>query len=76
MPADRVSASIGYTIAMGDFEFMRFDFGIETDARDGEKAPAAMERAKNLVEKTLATEIAKAFESRNGSGTVVKRGRN
>ena len=72
--ADRVSASIGYTMNMGDFNSMRFDFGVETDVREGETAKAAMERAREFVSATLSTEIQKASSSRGSLGQAVKRG--
>lgn len=76
MPQPRVSASIGYTVNMGDFESMRFDFGVEVDAKEGETAKAAMERAKGLVESVLSAEMVKAMEARNPNPQVIKRGSN
>lgn len=64
MPANRVSASIGYTVNMGDFESMRFDFGVETDVSDKETTKAAMERAERLVEEVLGVHVKKAMERR------------
>ena len=61
---------------MGDFESLRFDFGVETDTRDGETTPQAVERAKNLVEKVLTGEMGKAMEARNPNPKVIKRGSN
>ena len=40
----RVKANVGYTVNMGDFNSIRFDFGIEDDKRPDETASEAMDR--------------------------------
>lgn len=74
MPANRVTAAMGYTVNMGDFESLRIDFGVETDVGDNETTRAAMERAKKLVEDVLGEEVVKANQARGGRS--VKRGSN
>lgn len=43
---------------------MRFDVGIETDVREGEKAPEAMARAKRLLQAELIEDIKEAQANR------------
>jgi hypothetical protein len=46
---NRVRAAVGVTKNLGNYETMRFDYAVETDAREGETAEAALERAHHLV---------------------------
>lgn len=46
---EKVSASLGVTKNLGNFESMRFDYFYETDVLPGEGATEALERANKLV---------------------------
>lgn len=60
MNTSKVKVSMGYTVNMGDYENIRFDYGIETDTREGETAAAAFERAEEFVSKRLFSAVAEA----------------
>lgn len=47
--SDRVSASLGITKNLGNFESMRFDYSYETDLLEGETPEAGLARANELV---------------------------
>ena len=65
MPA-RVKVNIGYTVNMGDYEFIRFDFGIEDDTRESEKASEAWDRCFKFVWARLDAEVDKARKAARG----------
>jgi hypothetical protein len=65
MPA-RVKVNIGYTVNMGDYENIRFDFGIEDDTREQEKASEAFTRCFNFVWTRLDAEVDKARKAARG----------
>lgn len=65
MPA-RVKVSIGYTVNMGDYENIRFDFGIEDDTRENEKAAEAWDRCFKFVWSRLDSEVEKARQAARG----------
>lgn len=60
MAADRVEKSIGYTVNMGDYESMRFDVGVASDVRDGEKVREALARVSAVVEEELGKDVRRA----------------
>lgn len=65
MPA-RVKVNMGYTVAMGDFEFIRIDFGIEDDVRPDEKSGQCFDRLYEWTEKRLSQEVDKARKVARG----------
>lgn len=63
MPA-RVKVNLGYTISMGPgtYEFLRIDYGLEADAKEGETIGEAFERVENFVSDKLFSEVKKVKE--------------
>ena len=57
----RVKCMVGTTIALGDFEFMRIDLGIEDDKRPDETAGMAMDRIFNFIAKRVEEKAAETY---------------
>lgn len=59
---DRVTAKVGVTKNIGDFNSIRFDYAFETDLLPGETPEAGLDRAHGIVyaklEESLAAEEA------------------
>jgi hypothetical protein len=62
----KISVAIGYTLNLGNFQSLRFDFGIVDSKRDGENTEQAFERVYKFVEDKL-TEKVKEAESESDS---------
>lgn len=58
MARDRVKVSIGRTINIGNFEFVRIDVGLEADVRDGETRQKTYETLFKQADKQLETSCA------------------
>lgn len=49
----KVTVGLGYTKNMGNYESLRFDFGVEADANEGESFKDAAVRLRAEVEEVL-----------------------
>jgi hypothetical protein len=65
MPA-RVKVNVGYKVNMGNYETVSFDFGIEDDTRESEKAAEAFDRCFKFVWTRLENEVDKARAAARG----------
>lgn len=59
----RVKVNIGYTVNMGDFNSIRFDFGIEDDKRDNETTSEAHDRVFKMVWNKLEHQVDRARQA-------------
>jgi hypothetical protein len=57
---------VGYTVAMGDFEFIRFDFGIEEDVPEGKTRNETFDKCFNWTWGKLEAEVDKARKAATG----------
>lgn len=55
-----VTATLGYTLNLGNFQSLRVDLGCTDFVRDGENVDAAMERVYDFVESKVITKIEEA----------------
>jgi len=62
----KISVALGYTLNLGNFQSLRFDFGIVDSKRDGENKEQAFERIYKFVEDKL-TEKVKEAEAESDS---------
>ena len=58
----KISVALGYTLNLGNFQSLRFDFGVVDSKRDDENTEQAFERIYKFVEEKL-TEKVKEAES-------------
>ena len=65
MPA-RIKISIGSTVNLGDFNNVKFDFGIEDDVPDGSTRSEHFEKCFNWVWNRLDSEVSKAKRAARG----------
>ena len=56
----KVSATLGYTLNLGNFQSLRLDLGIVDSKRDGETTAEAFERVYKFVEDKLTEKIQEA----------------
>jgi hypothetical protein len=52
-----VTVSLGYTMNIGNFESLRFDYGVTDDVRTDETIEQAVQRVEDLVETVLRKRI-------------------
>jgi len=62
----KISVALGYTLNLGNFQSLRFDFGVVDSKRDGENTDQAFERMYKFVEDKL-TEKVKEAEAESDS---------
>jgi hypothetical protein len=62
----KVSVALGYTLNLGNFQSLRFDFGVVDSKRNGETPDQAFERIYKFVEDKL-TEKVKEAEAESDS---------
>jgi hypothetical protein len=62
----KVSVALGYTLNLGNFQSLRFDFGVVDSKRDGESTDQSFERIYKFVEDKL-TEKVKEAEAESDS---------
>ena len=58
----KVSATLGYTLNLGNFQSLRLDLGVIDSKRDGETTEQAFERVYKFVEEKLTDKIKEAQE--------------
>ena len=56
----KVSVALGYTHNLGNFQSIRFDFGVIDSKRDGENTEQAFDRVYKFVEDKLTEKIKEA----------------
>lgn len=61
----KVTATLGYTLNLGNFESLRIDLGVTDSKRDGETINEAFERVYQFVEEKLGDKIAEAKKELN-----------
>jgi len=60
-----VSANLGYTLNIGNFQSLRVDLGCTDFVRDGETVDAAMDRVYAFVESKVVSKIDEAKKEMN-----------
>lgn len=60
-----VSASLGFTKNIGNFESVRAEFGHSDEVRDGEEVADAQKRVYDVVERELITRLQQVVEEVN-----------
>ena len=53
----KISVALGYTLNLGNFQSLRFDFGIVDSKRDDENTEQAFERIYKFVEEKLTEKV-------------------
>jgi hypothetical protein len=56
----KVSVALGYTLNLGNFQSLRFDFGVVDSKRDDENTDQAFERIYKFVENKLTEKVKEA----------------
>ena len=56
----RISVGLGYTLNLGNFQSLRFDFSIMDNAKNGETADQAFNRVYKFVEDKLTEKVKEA----------------
>ncbi len=59
----RVSATLGYTLNLGNFQSLRVDLGVIDSVRDGETTNDAMNRVYDFVEAKVVEKVQEAKEA-------------
>ena len=59
----KVSATLGYTLNLGNFQSLRVDLGVIDHVRDGENTKEAMDRVYAFVENQVIEKVKEAKES-------------
>ena len=59
----KVSATLGYTLNLGNFQSLRVDLGVVDHVRDGETTKDAMDRVYNFVEAQVVEKVQQGRES-------------
>lgn len=62
----KVNCTIGRTISLGNYEFVRVDFGMETIVKEGETSKQAWDRVQKLVEDRVNVEVKKIEDKLKG----------
>ena len=62
----KISVALGYTLNLGNFQSLRFDFGVVDSKRDGENTDQAFDRMDKVVVDKF-TEIVKEAEAETDS---------
>jgi len=56
----KVSVALGYTLNLGNFQSLRFDFNVTDNARNGETVDQAFNRVYKFVEDKLTEKVKEA----------------
>jgi hypothetical protein len=56
----KISVALGYTLNLGNFQSLRFDFGVVDSRRDDENTEQAFERVYKFVEDKLTEKVKEA----------------
>ena len=56
----KISVALGYTLNLGNFQSLRFDFGVVDSKRDDENTDQAFERIYKFVENKLTEKVKEA----------------
>lgn len=64
---EEVSVTLGFTMNLGNFESIRFDYGIKATVKDDESYDDALDRVSQIVEARLLARIAEEQEGQNPS---------
>ena len=59
----KVSATLGYTLNLGNFQSLRVDLGVVDSIRDGESVNDAMDRVYAFVEGKVVEKVQEAREA-------------
>jgi len=59
----KVSATLGYTLNLGNFQSLRVDLGVVDNVRQGETTDDAMDRVYTFVENQVIQKVKDAKES-------------
>jgi hypothetical protein len=59
----KVSATLGYTLNLGNFQSLRVDLGVVDHVRQGETTDDAMDRVYSFVENQVTQKVKDAKES-------------
>ena len=59
----KVSATLGYTLNLGNFQYLRVDLGVVDTVRDGETTNEAMNRVYDFVEAKVVEKVQEAREA-------------
>jgi hypothetical protein len=59
----KVSATLGYTLNLGNFQSLRVDLGVVDHVRQGETTSDAMDRVYSFVENQVTQKVKDAKES-------------
>jgi hypothetical protein len=59
----KVSATLGYTLNLGNFQSLRVDLGVVDQVRQGENTSDAMDRVYTFVENQVIQKVKDAKES-------------
>jgi hypothetical protein len=61
---EEVSVTLGFTMNLGNFESIRFDYGLKAHVRDGETYDEAFDRISQTVEARLLARIKEEQDSK------------
>lgn len=59
----KVSATLGYTLNLGNFQSLRVDLGVVDSVRQGESTSEAMDRIYTFVESKVVEKVSEAKEA-------------
>ena len=59
----KVSATLGYTLNLGNFQSLRVDLGVVDHVREGETTKDAMDRVYNFVENQVVEKVNQGKEA-------------
>ena len=59
----KVSATLGYTLNLGNFQSLRVDLGVVDSVREGETVDDAMNRIYTFVENKVVEKVAESKEA-------------
>lgn len=62
----KVTCTVGRTISLGNYEFVRIDFGAEVTVKEGETSKQAWDRAQKMCEERLNVEAKKITDRLKG----------
>ena len=65
-PIRHVTVGAGYTMNLGNFESIRFDYSVTDSVREGELVQEAIVRVENLVNENLLRRIKEESDEKSG----------
>jgi hypothetical protein len=65
-PVRQVTVGAGYTMNIGNFESIRFDYSVTDGVRDGELVQEALVRIETLVNENLMRRVKEESDGRGG----------